>query len=127
MGRPAATAKPPSLQKVSIVAKTQPVAGTSVLSRAWGFITDEAAYAEALATQDPEKVAEAKHAPRPRTRIIFHLEGVLRPACHLGLACWGEQYVLADLTQGSSRAPMSRTEFAPNHHCLLIVVEMSRS
>ena len=64
-----------SLQPVSPSSKPRPAAGTSLLARTWDFITDEAAYAEAVATQDPAIAAVAKRAPRPRTCIDLLFEG----------------------------------------------------
>ncbi|KAK9866748.1 hypothetical protein WJX84_002148 [Apatococcus fuscideae] len=66
-----------SLQAASVSAKPQPAAVTSLLTRTWDFITDEAAYAEAVATQNPSKAATVKRAPRPQTSIEVVSEGGL--------------------------------------------------
>lgn len=64
-----------SLHSASPPVKPEPAAGTSLLTRTWDFITDEAAYAEAVATQDPLKAAVVKRAPRPQTNIELISEG----------------------------------------------------
>ncbi len=63
--------------------KPQPAVGTSILSRAWEFVTDEAAYADAVATQDPAVAMSIKQAPRPQTNVSICLEG--DPPCGLHL------------------------------------------
>ena len=81
--KPAMRADTISLQPVSPSSKPRPAAGTSLLARTWDFITDEAAYAEAVATQDPAMAAVAKQAPRPGTCIDFLFEGEFHESLQL--------------------------------------------
>ena len=80
-GQPAVVSAGASLVSARPPMKPEP-AGTSLLARTWDFITDEAAYAEAVATQDPAKAAVVKRAPRPRTNIELLSEGTISKARH---------------------------------------------